>query len=64
MATERVRRGSGGKKKWGRNKAKCERYRAEGRREKNKARRIARAEKRHAAKAEETSEAFPNGQRT
>lgn len=64
MANVRVRRGSGGKKKWGRNKAKCERYRAEGRREKNKARRIARAEKRIAAKAEENAEAFSTGGHT
>jgi len=30
---------SGGRRKYGRNKVKCARYRAEGRREKNKARR-------------------------
>lgn len=39
----------GGKKgshKYGRNRAKCERYRREGRREKNKARRIAKNAKR------------------
>ena len=56
MAT-RTRRGSGGKKKWGRNRDKCARYRAEGRREKNKARRIAKAERKRAAKAE-SQEAF------
>jgi hypothetical protein len=35
----------GGNKKHGRNKVKCARYRKEGRREKNKARRIARHER-------------------
>jgi hypothetical protein len=33
---------AGGTQRHGRNKKKCERYRAEGRREKNKARRVAR----------------------
>jgi|TARA_Y100000310_G_scaffold336105_1_gene419804 hypothetical protein len=35
----------GGSKKYGRNKVKCERYRVEGRREKNQKRRIRRIEK-------------------
>lgn len=47
------RQGRKGNKKYGRNAAKCARYRAEGRREKNKARRAAkrlrRFEKRAAA---------------
>ena len=42
----RNRRKSGGDKKHGRNKVKCARYRAEGRREKNKARRIAKEARR------------------
>lgn len=42
----RQRRKSGGDKKHGRNKLKCARYRAEGRREKNKARRIAKEARR------------------
>ncbi len=36
MASERVRRGSGGTAKIGRAKKQCERYRQESRREKNK----------------------------
>jgi hypothetical protein len=40
------KRKSGGSKKHGRNKEKCARYRAEGRREKNKARRIAKEARR------------------
>jgi hypothetical protein len=36
-------RKSGGAKKYGRNRVKCQRYRAAGTREKNKARRIAKA---------------------
>ena len=35
---KRRKEGGGGSKKYGRNKVKCARYRAEGRREKNKAR--------------------------
>ena len=38
-------RKSGGDKKHGRNKVKCARYRAEGRREKNKARRKAKRDR-------------------
>ena len=40
---------SGGSRKFGRNCVKCERYRREGRRETNKARRVARR-KRHRAR--------------
>ncbi len=39
MAAKKTKKG----RKIGRNKAKCERYRAEGRREKNKARKIEKA---------------------
>lgn len=42
------RRKSGGDKKHGRNRVKCARYRAEGRREKNKARRKAKYERKMA----------------
>jgi len=42
----RSRRKSGGDKKHGRNKVKCALYRAEGRREKNKERRIAKEARR------------------
>lgn len=41
MATARKRTGHGGTKKIGRNREKCKKYRAEGRREINKAKRIA-----------------------
>lgn len=44
----RGRRKRGGDKKHGRNLKKCARYRAEGRREKNKARRKAKYEKKMA----------------
>jgi len=40
------KRSSGGQRKHGRDKVKCARYKAEGRREKNKARRIAKEERR------------------
>ena len=40
MATERVRRGSGGTAKIGKNKNKSERYRQEHRKDKNKIRRL------------------------
>jgi|OpeIllAssembly_1097287.scaffolds.fasta_scaffold3263073_1 hypothetical protein len=43
------KKGHGGERKYGRNKAKCEQYRRERRREKNKARRIA-AQKRREEK--------------
>ncbi len=39
---------SGGNRKFGRNRVKCERYRREGRRESNKARRAARRKRRRA----------------
>jgi hypothetical protein len=42
----RKRKKSGGSKKHGRNLVKCAKYRAEGRREKNKARRIAKEARR------------------
>lgn len=45
---KKSRKKSGGDKKHGRNKVKCARYRSEGRREKNKARRIAKEMKRQA----------------
>ena len=56
MAHIKGRGGKSGTRKYGRNKAKCERYRREGRREKNKARRKAKEAKRQAkfkAKREE-----------
>jgi len=40
MASERVRKGSGGAAKIGGNKKACERYRSEYRKEKNKIRRL------------------------
>jgi hypothetical protein len=46
VAYLRGRKGHGGERKYGRNKIKCARYRAEGRREKNKAKRIAKDRKR------------------
>lgn len=42
----------GGSRKYGRNEAKCKRYRAEGRREKNKRRRMKRLEKKYAKNRE------------
>jgi hypothetical protein len=47
----KARKGGKKNRKWGRNKVKCERYRREGRREKNKARKAARHEKRVLRKA-------------
>jgi len=41
-------RGKKGSRAYGRNKAKCERYRVRGRREANKARRMAKRERRYA----------------
>ena len=46
MAHIKGRGGKSGTRKYGRNKAKCERYRREGRREKNKARRKTKEAKR------------------
>ena len=45
MAGEKSSKSGKGTKKHGRNKVKCARYRAEGRREKNKARKIAKQKK-------------------
>lgn len=39
----RIRRGRSGTRKYGRNKAKCERYRREHRREKNKLKKLQKA---------------------
>lgn len=44
---KKARRGGKKNRKWGRNKKFCERYRAEGRREINKAARLARHLKHH-----------------
>ena len=46
VTTTTKKRSSGGQRKHGRDKVKCARYRASGTREKNKARRIAKEEKR------------------
>lgn len=40
------KKGRNGTKKYGRSKVKCERYRREGRRERNKARKVAKAARR------------------
>ena len=47
MATKRKHRGGGGTRKYGRNKVSCQRYKLEGRREKNKLIKIARHVKNH-----------------
>lgn len=47
MATPRRGRGRNGTKKYGRNKVKCEIYRREHRREKNKIRKLSKLLKRH-----------------
>ena len=47
MATPRKGGGKSGTKKYGRNKVKCERYRREHRREKNKLRRLRKLVKTH-----------------
>ena len=44
--------GKKGSRAYGRNKAKCDRYRMRGQREKNKARRMAQRERRYAKKRE------------
>ena len=52
MPKKQKEKPKGGTRKYGRNKIKCERYRREGRREKNKARRAAQRERKYARNRE------------
>ena len=54
--SEQIRRGSGGTRKYGRNVAKCKRYKDEHRREKNKRRRAAKLERKYQKNRERRNE--------